>query len=84
MRLLLLEKPLKSNVAIKVYPNPATDYVYILSESDVIKFVVIELYDLEGKIVLKEKWYHSEGPYKINLSGLSSSQYFFEDIRDIW
>ncbi|MEA2106001.1 MAG: T9SS type A sorting domain-containing protein [Bacteroidota bacterium] len=71
-----IEKLLENNVAIKVYPNPATDYIYISFESDEIKSVVIELYDLEGKIILKGKRYHSEGPYKINLSGLSSSQYF--------
>ncbi|HSH51260.1 MAG TPA: T9SS type A sorting domain-containing protein, partial [Bacteroidales bacterium] len=71
-----IDKPLENNVAIKVYPNPATDYIYISFESDEIKSVLIELYDLEGKIVLKEKWHHSEGAYKINLSGLSSSQYF--------
>lgn len=73
-----IEDPMINNVELKVYPNPATDYVYISIESDEIKSALIQLYDLDGKMVLNEQWQYIEGPFKINLDGLASSQYILK------
>ncbi len=43
-----------ADVHFSIYPNPATDYVQIIS-SEHLGQVDIQLYDLKGKLVLKEK-----------------------------
>lgn len=68
-------EPLSNNFAIKVYPNPASEFVWVNLESDEIKGAVIELYDLEGKLVYNNKISITEGPSQIDLTNLSSSQY---------
>ena len=73
-----IEKFQEEDLLLKVYPNPAADYIYITLESDKIKSVRIELFDLEGKIVINQQWYCSGGPYKIALNGLNSSFYFLK------
>ncbi|MFP4023539.1 MAG: T9SS type A sorting domain-containing protein [Thiohalospira sp.] len=73
-----IEDPMLSNVELEVYPNPATEYIYISIESDEIKSALIELYDLDGKMVLNEQWQYIEAPFKINLEGLASSQYILK------
>lgn len=73
-----VDNPLEKNVEIKVYPNPATDYIFVSLESDEVRSAMIELYDLDGRIVLKENWDSPEGPYPIDLSGLTSAQYLLK------
>lgn len=68
-------EPLSNNFIIKVYPNPASEYVYVALESEEIRDAVIEMYDLEGKLVYNSKLDVIEGLNKIDLVNLSSSQY---------
>lgn len=70
-----IEGPTISNLDLKVYPNPATDYINISLKSDEIKSALIEMYNIDGKLILNEKWEYIEGPYKIDLNGYGSSQY---------
>lgn len=68
-------EPLSTNFEIKVYPNPASDYVWVDLKSDEIKDATIELYDLEGKLIYSSKLNLIEGSTKIDLHNLNSSQY---------
>ena len=68
-------EPLSNNFMLKVYPNPASEFVWVALESEEIKDAIIELYDLEGKLVYNGKLNVVEGPNKIELNNLSSSQY---------
>ncbi len=43
-----------ADVHFAIYPNPATDYVHIIS-SEHLGQVDIQIYDLKGKLVIKEK-----------------------------
>ncbi|MFO7827562.1 MAG: T9SS type A sorting domain-containing protein [Bacteroidales bacterium] len=70
-----VDDPLIKDLDLKVYPNPATEYIYVELKSDEIKSALIELYNIEGKLVLNEQWDYIEGPYKIDLNGYGSSQY---------
>lgn len=53
---------------INIYPNPASDYVFVNQE-----FEMIELYDITGKIVLKE--FNNN---KINVSDLNTGLYILK------
>ncbi|MCD4833047.1 MAG: T9SS type A sorting domain-containing protein [Bacteroidales bacterium] len=68
-------EPLSNNFLLKVYPNPASEFVWVALESEEIKDAIVELYDMEGKLVYNSKLNVVEGPNKIELNRLSSSQY---------
>ena len=68
-------EPLSDNFNLKVYPNPATEYVLVDLQSDEINDAIVELYDLNGKMVYNDKFDVIEGPNKVDLTGLNSSQY---------
>jgi len=68
-------EPLSNNFVIKIYPNPASEYVLVDLQSDQVKSAVVEMYDLQGKLVYNNKYDAMEGPNRIELSGLNSSQY---------
>jgi hypothetical protein len=72
--------PLSNNFNLKIYPNPARDYVWIDLESDEVKSAVIELYDLQGKLVLNDEFNIIEGPNKVDLQELGGSQYILRVI----
>ncbi|HAF27470.1 MAG TPA: hypothetical protein DCG75_00340 [Bacteroidales bacterium] len=67
--------PLSTNFTIKMYPNPASEFVWVDLESEEIKDAVIELFDLDGKLVYSSKLNVIEGPNKVELGNLNSSQY---------
>ena len=68
-------EPLSDNFNLKIYPNPATEYVLVDLQSDEINDAIVELYDLNGKMVYNDKFDVIEGPNKVDLTGLNSSQY---------
>ncbi len=63
---------------IKVYPNPSSEFIRVNFTADVQKELVIELYNLEGKLIrnlIKKK---SEEEILIPVSDLSASQYILK------
>lgn len=62
----------------KVFPNPANEFVWVELESREIKEAVIELYDLDGKLIYNSKLNIAEGRTQIELTNLSSSQYILK------
>ncbi|MDA3953342.1 MAG: T9SS type A sorting domain-containing protein [Bacteroidales bacterium] len=74
-----IEDPLLSgNFNLKVYPNPASDFVWVELESEEINEAIVELYDLNGKLVYNSKLNITEVRTQISLTNLSSSQYILK------
>ncbi|NOQ26294.1 MAG: T9SS type A sorting domain-containing protein [Bacteroidales bacterium] len=62
----------------KVFPNPASEFVWIEFESGEIKEAIIELYDLDGKLVYNNIFNITEIRTQIDIANLSSSQYILK------
>ncbi|MFA7081887.1 MAG: T9SS type A sorting domain-containing protein [Bacteroidales bacterium] len=61
---------------IKVYPNPARDYINIDIESTNFKQSDIELFDMQGKLVKKAKLKSKQGN-RIDVSNLNAGAYTY-------
>jgi hypothetical protein len=57
--------------ALKVYPNPANDYLMLESEGATI--TGIDVYDTQGKVVLRS---HSDALTRVNVTALKPGEYF--------
>lgn len=62
----------------KIFPNPASEFVQVELESGEIKEAVIELYDLDGKLVYNSIFNIAEIRTQIDITNLSSSQYILK------
>ncbi len=71
-------EPLSNNFDLKVYPNPASEYIIVELQSNEIKDGTIQLYDMNGRIVYHEKFNLTEGTNRIDLTDLNSSQYILK------
>jgi hypothetical protein len=69
--------PGASEVALKLFPNPASDYLYITYNKTVQKDWIIELISLNGKIIQTEKLDSNilSGTYKMDLQGIAKGIY---------
>jgi len=65
-------KPVPNKNQIKIYPNPAKEFITIKKGDLDIK--LFEIYDLKGELVLKQ--YKDVNERKIDISGLANGQYF--------
>ena len=61
---------------IKVYPNPARDYINVDIEATNFKQSDIELFDMQGKLVKKAKLKSKQGN-RINVSNLNAGAYTY-------
>ena len=68
----------KSNDFIKIYPNPAKDLLVIKIDGDHQNFSQVIIYDLHGKILIKQKinGLNNQNEYDININSLSSGFYY--------
>ena len=73
-----LIEPVSDNFKLKVYPNPASEFIWISIESDEPTDVIIELYDLNGKLIKNNILKRAEGQIKIPVNDLSASQYILK------
>jgi len=62
--------------SIKVYPNPAKDYIYVDIESSNFKQSDIKLFDMQGKLVKKAKLKSKLGN-RIGVSNLNAGAYTY-------
>ena len=62
--------------SIKVYPNPAKDYIYVDIEASNFKQSYIELFDMQGRLVKKEKLKSKLGN-RIGVSNLNAGAYTY-------
>ena len=65
------DKDLDLDSTLKLYPNPATDKIYISSKKPL---SALALYDVYGKLVLKKE----NNANSIDVSRLNSGVYFLE------
>lgn len=70
-----LQKKSTENIDINLYPNPTASYINILID-DHYSFDIIQLIDLNGKVVLEQKY-----SSKITVNNLSSGKYFLNLIN---
>jgi hypothetical protein len=77
-----IDDPLSKLIDLKVFPNPAVDYINILIEDVDVKNVKIELYNLEGKLIYNEQWENSGSAHQLQLNNFSSSQYILRIIDE--
>ncbi|MFA5541892.1 MAG: T9SS type A sorting domain-containing protein [Bacteroidales bacterium] len=62
--------------SIKVYPNPAKDYIYVDIEADRFSSSEIELFDIQGRLVKKSKLNAQIGN-RIDVSSLNPGAYTY-------
>ena len=61
---------------VRLYPNPARDYVDVRVTDENVRISGIEVYDIYGKVVRTVVGANNDSPtYRINLSGLASGIY---------
>ena len=77
-----INEPLSKSINLKVFPNPAVDFINILIEDIDVNTVKIELYNMEGKLISNEQWENTGSPYQLQLSNFSSSQYILRVIDE--
>lgn len=59
--------------SVSIYPNPATDFVYIMSQERIIN---VSVHNSEGKVVISTEVNNAE--IKLNTSSLSSGIYYIQ------
>jgi hypothetical protein len=64
-----------SDIAIDIYPNPATDYIYVQIPSVSELEVSLKIISMDGKVLLENSWRNESGIKRINISDLPSAQY---------
>jgi hypothetical protein len=64
------------NESISVYPNPATDYIWVSIPSDYPTFYSASIYDINGVILLKKYWLTESGTNKYYLPLPPGTQLF--------
>jgi len=67
--------PLNSEFKINVYPNPASDFIWIDLKSENKIDAIVEIYNMEGKLVYNKNWEFANGPNKVALDDFNASQY---------
>jgi hypothetical protein len=67
--------------AIKIYPNPAQDFVIITSNQLIKSNTVVSVYDITGKLI-SEDVSESNNNFKLNVSTLNAGVYFIQVKND--
>jgi len=65
---------------LQIYPNPAIDIINILIENQDTKYIRLELYSIDGKLVTNEQWENTGSAYQFQLNRFSSNQYILKVI----
>lgn len=67
---------------IFIYPNPASEKLYISKNSDIIQHMDVKILTLLGQTVKEEKLYIGRTPYLFDISGLDTGHYLLCIIND--
>jgi hypothetical protein len=67
-----------SDIQVKVYPNPATDYIRVEWETDSTPEVHVELYDLVGRRISRRKSEESINRIHLDLTSFQRSAYLLK------
>lgn len=69
-------KPPHLAANITVFPNPTSDAVTLRLEDDMVKMGVLEMYDIYGKLILREKI--NENLHKVNMQNRAPGLYLLK------
>ena len=67
-------------IKLSVYPNPTTDYLQLKVESEMLKDLYYQLYDMQGKLLQNKRLTGNET--RIDMSRYSPSIYFVKVIQN--
>ncbi|MCX6227422.1 MAG: alpha-amylase family glycosyl hydrolase [Bacteroidia bacterium] len=75
-----LYKPLNGRPGITIYPNPASDWLYIDAQGFRSGETSVRIFDLQGRQVLAESnmWIQASEVLSLDISGLDEGLYFIE------
>ncbi|HOK26290.1 MAG TPA: T9SS type A sorting domain-containing protein [Bacteroidales bacterium] len=69
-----INNPLYNEMRIKIWPNPASEYIYIgIGNQPLVSDIGITIIDLAGRIILKSNYYNSD---RLDISALPAGIYF--------
>ncbi|NPA67671.1 MAG: T9SS type A sorting domain-containing protein [Chlorobi bacterium] len=68
----------EKEIKLKIYPNPAYDYLYIDYEIKNAENINISIYDLTGKKISEKTIYGNNGTSEINISSFNEGIYFIK------
>jgi len=71
-------KELTSSSIIKIYPNPASDCIFIEDKGNDNSNTTINLYDINGRLILNRVFNKNENTVKIDLNGYKAGIYLIE------
>lgn len=66
----------------KVFPNPAQDILSISSSDQ--SSVMVSIYDMQGRVLLAPKKWHTDGDFTIDISAFESGLYMLKIDRSIY
>ncbi len=67
-----------SDFRLKVYPNPATDFIRVEWETTDPSEFIVELYDLVGRRIIRKKSEYPENSVQIQMQSLKRSAYLLK------
>jgi photosystem II stability/assembly factor-like uncharacterized protein len=69
------------NQSLLIYPTVTSDFITIIQKSEIIKEALVEILDISGRVVFKQK--QSDKHLKININFLSKGLYFLRFENEI-
>jgi hypothetical protein len=67
-----------TDLTVDVYPNPASDYLFVnIPSVDQIE-VGLRIISIDGKVVLEQIWHDDSGIKRLNISDLPAAQYILQ------
>lgn len=72
--------PLVKSIDLDIYPNPAIDFITIKIKNTDVKSVRLELYSIDGVLVVNELWENTGAPYKFQVNRFNANQYILKVI----
>jgi hypothetical protein len=71
-------KTRESKDNIKIYPNPASDYLYVSTNFEVDDKLDVRIYNSQGNLISKERLIANKNVAKLNIQALVSGSYFLQ------
>jgi PQQ-dependent dehydrogenase (s-GDH family) len=68
--------PLVKNSMVRIYPNPATNFLNVEAKKEMRKPLKVQLYDLAGKVVKETTSYQNK--FSVDVTSLHSGVYIFK------
>lgn len=67
-----------NSLQLKVYPNPTTDFIRVRCETKLQSELIVEIYDLVGRRIIRKKSDNSENNMQIDMQSFQRSAYLLK------